>query len=98
MVAPGVGPAMRAPSSSRSELTPGDAVVVRHRHQGQTDLCERSAVVLELPHRCPWPCRVRWDDNGLEELLYPRGDLVIARRSGDESPGGQGAAGSVTRS
>jgi Domain of unknown function (DUF1918) len=89
---------MRVPSSSRPKLAPGDAVVVRRRHQGQIDPCERSAVVLELPHRCPWPCRVRWDDNGLEELLYPRDDLVIARRSGDDSPDGHDAAGSVTTS
>lgn len=72
---------MGPPSFSEPELTPGDAVVVRHRHQGQFDICERSAVVLERPHRCPWPCRVRWDDNGFEELLYPRADILIELRS-----------------
>jgi hypothetical protein len=81
MVPPPVGPSVGALSSARRALAPGDAIAVRHRHQGQVSQRERSAVVLELPHRCPWPCRVRWDDNGLEELLYPRADLLIELRS-----------------
>lgn len=88
---------MDAPHA-RPMLHRGDAIAVRHRHQGQVDLSERGAVVLELPHRGAWPCRVRWDDNGLEELLYPRGDLVIERRSGGDSPDGHGASGRVTTS
>ena len=81
-------PAVTAASPSRSPLTPGDVIAVRHLHQGQVDMFERSALVLELPHGCPWPCRVRWDDTGLEELLYPRADITIERRSeGIERPG-----------
>lgn len=72
---------MTGPSPSPPTLAPGDVIAVRHRHQGTLDLCERTAVVLELPYRRPWPCRVRWEDNGLEELLYPRADLVIERGS-----------------
>lgn len=64
-------------------LAPGDVVAVHRRHQGQIDVFARSAVVLELPHNCSWPCRVVWDDNGLEELLYPRPDIVIERRPED---------------
>ncbi len=75
---------MNAAPPKPPEFAPGDVVVVHHRHQGQVDLCDRSALVLELPHRRPWPCRVRWDDNGLEELLYPRADLVIEPRSHGE--------------
>jgi hypothetical protein len=71
---------------SPPEVAPGDVIAVRHRHQGQTDVCDRSALVLELPHRGPWPCRVRWEDNGLEELLYPRADIVIEQRSRVERP------------
>jgi hypothetical protein len=66
-------------------LAPGDVVTVHHRHQGQIDVFGRSAVVLEFPHNCPWPCRVVCDDNGLEELLYPHPDIVIERRSEDRA-------------
>lgn len=76
------------PSTHPRRVAPGDVIAVHHRHQGQVDLFERSAVVLDLPHRCPWPCRVRWDDNGLEELLYPRADLVIERRSPEDPRAG----------
>lgn len=78
-------------STSPPTLAPGDVIAVRRRHQGVIDLCERSAVVLELPCRCPWPCRVRWQDNGLEELVYPRTDLLIERRSDDLKPAETGA-------
>lgn len=77
---PPVGQAVAAAPSTRPQLAPGDRIVVRHRHQGLIDVCERSAVVVDRPYRYPWPCRVRWEDNGLEELLYPRVDLVIERR------------------
>jgi hypothetical protein len=93
VVAPLVRPLAEPASSGRPALAPGDVIAVRHRHQGQVDPFERSAVVLELPHRCPWPCRVRWDDTGLEELLYPRTDLLIERRRG-----GHPVAGGLTRS
>ena len=80
-------PAVGAASPGRPALAPGDVIGVHRRHQGRVDPFERFAVVLELPHRCPWPCRVRWDDNGLEELLYPRADLLIELRSAHDGQG-----------
>lgn len=92
-----VAPLLNDALSGHQQLAPGDVIAVHHRRRGSDRRLERSAVVLELPHGYPWPYRVRWVDNGLEELLYPRTDILIERRQDDGPQDGHAGAGQVTR-
>lgn len=62
---------------STPDVSRGDRLVVRRRHQGALDPLARRAVILEvLGYRSP--CyRVRWEDNGLEGRVYPGPDVAV---------------------
>ncbi|MCW2723135.1 MAG: hypothetical protein JWN35_56 [Frankiales bacterium] len=69
----------------------GEQIVVRSRHQGETD---RHGVILEVRGQdgAP-PYLVRWASDGHEGLFYPQSDAFVAHAgSPSGSPGSHGTA------
>lgn len=75
----------------QAEVRPGDRLIVRRRHQGAVERFERCGVVLQVLSVQEPRYRVRWDQTGLEGVVYPRRDQAVeyvpAQRR-DRPPGG----------